>query len=156
TRLAERLLDTGNELIVWNRSRPPLDELVAAGARAAPSPEEAAQVDVLHTMLSDDDAVSNVLFDRRALEALPRGSVHVNHATISIALVRQLADRHRERGIGYVAAPVFGRPDSIPKGRLHVLAAGVRADVDRVLPLLEALGQRVWRLGELPERANVV
>jgi 3-hydroxyisobutyrate dehydrogenase-like beta-hydroxyacid dehydrogenase len=82
--------------------------------------------------------------------------MHVNHATISVALAKQLAERHRERDIGYVAAPVFGRPDSIARGRLHVLAAGAPHDVDRVMPLLEAIGQRVWRLGDRAERANVV
>src|SRR5438309_2195550 len=85
----------------------PTDELVADGARAASSPKEAAQVDVLHTMLGDDHAVESVLFDADALGAIPPGSVHVNHATISVALAKQLAERHRERDIGYVAAPVF-------------------------------------------------
>jgi 3-hydroxyisobutyrate dehydrogenase-like beta-hydroxyacid dehydrogenase len=155
-RIAERLIGAGYELIVWNRSQKAVDELAAAGARPASSASEAAQVDVLHTMLADDHALSSVMFEAGVLTALPRGSVHVNHATISVAFARQLAERHHERGLGYVGAPVFGRPDSIAKGLLHVLAAGASADVERVLPLLAAIGQRVWRLGEQPEHANVV
>jgi 3-hydroxyisobutyrate dehydrogenase-like beta-hydroxyacid dehydrogenase len=154
--IARRLIKAGHELIVWNRSRGPVDELVADGARAASSPKEAVQVDVLHTMLADDHAVGSVLFEAGALGAIPPGSVHVNHATISVALAKQLAERHRERDVGYVAAPVFGRPDSIARGLLHVLAAGAPRDVDRVMPLLEAIGQHVWRLGDRAERANVV
>ncbi len=155
-KMAARLLGAGHEVIVWNRSRGPVDELVAKGARAASSPGEAARVEVLHTMLADDHALASVLFDAGVFDALPRGSVHVNHATISVALARQLAERHAARGTGYVAAPVFGRPDAIAKGLLNVLAAGAPADVERVMPLLTALGRRVWRLGERPERANVV
>jgi 3-hydroxyisobutyrate dehydrogenase-like beta-hydroxyacid dehydrogenase len=154
--IAGRLISAGHDVTVWNRSRAAVDALVAQGARAASSAREAAQVQVLHTMLADDHALSSVLIEADALGAMPPGSVHVNHATISIALAQQLAERHRERGIGYVAAPVFGRPETIARGLLHVLAAGAAADVDRVLPLLAAIGQRVWRLGDRPERANAV
>jgi 3-hydroxyisobutyrate dehydrogenase-like beta-hydroxyacid dehydrogenase len=154
--MAARLLAAGHDVIVWNRSPGPVDALAKKGARAARSPTEAAAVDVLHTMLADDYALSSVLFDGGLFEAMRPGLVHVNHATISVALARALAERHRKAGVGYVAAPVFGRPNAAAQGRLHVLAAGAPADVERVTPLLAAIGQRVWPLGEQPERANVV
>jgi 3-hydroxyisobutyrate dehydrogenase-like beta-hydroxyacid dehydrogenase len=154
--MAARLLAAGHDVIVWNRSPGPVGELAKKGARAARSPAEAAAVGVLHTMLADDHALSSVLFDGGLFEAMRPGLVHVNHATISVAFARALAERHRQAGIGYVAAPVFGRPDAAEKGRLHVLAAGAPADVERVAPLLAAIGQRVWPLGDSPERANVV
>ena len=154
--IAARLIEAGHELTVWNRSRGAVDALVGKGARAAANAPEAARVDVLHTMLADDGALRAVLIDGGVLEALPRGSVHVNHATISVAFAKELAALHRERGVGYVAAPVFGRPDAAAAGKLHVLAAGDSASVARVHPLLEAIGQSLWPLGEAPERANVV
>ena len=55
-----------------------------------------------------------------------------------------------------MAAPVFGRPDAAAAGKLHVLSAGAPADVERVRPLLDAIGQSLWHLGDAPERANVV
>ena len=154
--MASRLLEAGHNLIVWNRSRAAVDEIAARGAHAAATATEAANVDVLHTMLADDNAIRAVLFDSGVLDALPRGSVHVNHATISVALARDLAARHRERGVSYVASPVFGRPDAAAAGKLHMLAAGDADAVARVRPLLEAIGQSVWPLGDAPERANVV
>ncbi len=154
--IAARLVAAGHDVRVWNRSRPPVDELVQKGARAAASLAEAARADVVHTMLADDQALSAVLFDGGALAAMARGSVHVNHATISVALARELAQRHRERGIDYVAAPVFGRPDAAAAGKLHVVAAGPPAAIARVRPLLEAVGQSVWPVGEAAERANVI
>ena len=154
--IASRLLEAGHELTVWNRSREAVGELIGKGARAAADAPAAARVDVLHTMLADDSALRAVLIDGGVLDALPRGSVHVNHATISVAFAKELAALHRERGVGYVAAPVFGRPDAAAAGKLHVLAAGDAASVERVKPLLETIGQSLWPLGDAPERANVV
>ncbi|MEP7044552.1 MAG: NAD(P)-dependent oxidoreductase [Dokdonella sp.] len=154
--IAGRLLEAGHELIVWNRSPAAMEELVRRGAQAATSAPAAAEVDVLHSMLADDKALRAVWFDGGVLDALPKGSVHVNHATISVALAEELAARHRERGVGYVAAPVFGRPDAAAAGKLHVLAAGDAVSVARVTSQLEAIGQSLWPLGAAPERANVV
>jgi len=155
--IAGRLLDAGHALIVWNRSPAATEELVERGARAAvTAAEAAAQVQVLHSMLADDKALRAVLFDGGVLDALPRDGVHVNHATISVALAQELSTVHRERGVGYVAAPVFGRPDAAAAGKLHVLAAGDAASLAQVKPQLEAIGQSLWPLGEAPERANVV
>lgn len=154
--IAGRLLAAGHAIRAWNRTPAAIDALVAQGAQAAASAAEAARVDVLHTMLADDAALRAVLLDGGVLDALPRGSVHVNHATISVACARELAALHAQRGLGYVAAPVFGRPEAAKAGRLHVLVAGEAAAVARVRPLLEAIGQRLWPLGEAPERANVV
>ncbi|HEY0179650.1 MAG TPA: NAD(P)-dependent oxidoreductase [Dokdonella sp.] len=154
--IAGRLVAAGHDVVVWNRSRAAVDALVANGARAANTAAEAAEADVLHSMLADDRAVAAVLLDGGVLDALPSGGVHVNHATISVAFARALAAAHRERGVGYVAAPVFGRPDAAAAGKLHVLAAGAAADLARVQPLLAAIGQSLWPLGDAPERANVV
>jgi len=154
--IAKRLLGAGHDLVVWNRSRGAVEELVAAGAHPAASAAEAAHCDVVHSMLADDRAVRSVFFEQAAFESLPKGGVHVNHATISVALAKELGDHHRARGVGYVAAPVFGRPDAAAAGKLHVLAAGDPRDIDRIRPLLEAMGQSMWPIGAAPERANVV
>jgi len=154
--IAGRLVAAGHDVVVWNRSRAAIDALVAQGARAAEQLADAARCDVVHSMLADDDAVRAVLFGHGALDAMTKGAVHVNHATISVAFAKELAAKHREHGVGYVASPVFGRPDAAAAGKLHVLAAGADGDIARVRPLLEAIGQSVWPLGEAPERANAV
>ena len=153
--IATQLLKTGHEVVVWNRSRAAVDELVAAGATAADSAAAAAQTGVLHSMLADDGAVNAIFYEGGALAALPRGGVHINHATISVTLAKRLATDHRERGVDYVAAPVFGRPDAAAAGKLHVLVAGDASAIERVKPQLGAIGQSLWPLGEAPERANV-
>jgi 3-hydroxyisobutyrate dehydrogenase-like beta-hydroxyacid dehydrogenase len=105
-------------------------------------------------MLADDDAVHAVIDG--LLDGAPRGLVHVNLATISVALARELAAAHRARGLAYVAATVFGRPDVAAAGKLTLVVAGEPDAVARVEPLLGVIGQRTWPLGVQPERANVV
>ena len=105
-------------------------------------------------MLADDAAVHAVLDP--LLDSAPKGLVHVNLATISVALARDLAARHRALGLEYVAATVFGRPDVAAAGKLNIVVAGESGAVARIEPLLSAIGQRTWPMGDQPEHANVV
>jgi 3-hydroxyisobutyrate dehydrogenase-like beta-hydroxyacid dehydrogenase len=77
-------------------------------------------------------------------------------ATISVPLARELEEKHRARGLTYVAATVFGRPDLAATGKLTIVAAGEPGAVDRIQPLLDVIGHHTWRIGFEPERANVV
>ncbi len=153
--IAANLAQAGYRLTVWNRSHAPVEALVALGAVAAARPEDTARADVLMTMLADDEAASSVLLEQGVLDHAPRGLIHVNLATVSVRFARELAILHRERGIGYVAAPVFGRPEVAREAKLNVLVAGEPSAVARVEPLLKVIGQRLWSLGSDPERANV-
>jgi 3-hydroxyisobutyrate dehydrogenase-like beta-hydroxyacid dehydrogenase len=152
--VAENLVKAGNTVRVWNRSRPPVDALARLGARPVSTAREAFSGDAVFSMLADDTAVHAVIDP--LLDDAPKGLLHVNMATISIALARDLAARHRALGIGYVAAPVFGRPDSAAAAKLNIVVAGEPADLARVEPLLAVIGQRNWPMGAQPERANVV
>jgi 3-hydroxyisobutyrate dehydrogenase-like beta-hydroxyacid dehydrogenase len=154
--MASNLLAAGYTLTVWNRSEAAAEPLASLGARVARSPGRAVQGQVVHSMLANDQAVRAVFLDGGVLDEMDRGTVHVNHATISVALARELTDAHAERGLAYVAAPVFGRPDLAAAAKLNIVVAGQAGVVEFVRPLLEALGSRIWSVGELPERASVV
>jgi 3-hydroxyisobutyrate dehydrogenase-like beta-hydroxyacid dehydrogenase len=84
------------------------------------------------------------------------GGIHVNMATVSVAFAKELAAIHRNAGIPYVAAPVFGRTEVAVAGKLNILAAGDDGTIEKVQPLFDAIGQKTWRLGTAPERANLV
>jgi 3-hydroxyisobutyrate dehydrogenase-like beta-hydroxyacid dehydrogenase len=107
-------------------------------------------------MLADDAAARAVVLDGGVLDAMRPGSVHLNMATVSVSFAHEMASRHGERGVGYVAAPVLGRVDVAAAGKLNIVAAGAGELIDRVQPLLDLLGQKTWRFGEAPERANAV
>lgn len=153
--MAANLLEAGHAVTVWNRSPAPAEALAAQGATVAKLPAEAAGGEAVLSMLANDQAVRAVILDGGVLDAMAPGTVHVNHATVSVALAKELAGMHARRDVGYIAAPVFGRPDVAAAGKLNILAAGEAARIDQVRPLLEAMGSRVWPLGEAPERANV-
>ncbi|HEY0464147.1 MAG TPA: NAD(P)-dependent oxidoreductase [Polyangiaceae bacterium] len=156
--MAESLLAQGHQLFVYNRSHEKAQPLHEAGARIAATPGEAArEAEVVISMLADDTAVEAVTFGAAGILAeLQPSAVHVSCSTISVALSERLAAAHAEAGIGYVAAPVFGRPDAAVAKKLWLLAAGKSADVERALPVLEALGRGVTRLGETASVANLV
>jgi 3-hydroxyisobutyrate dehydrogenase-like beta-hydroxyacid dehydrogenase len=154
SRVAENLVKAGNKVRVWNRGRTAVDELTRMGAQPVASAREAFSGDAVFSMLADDDAVRQVI--EPLFDGSPKGLVHVNMATISVALARELAARHREHGLFYVAAPVFGRPLLAASGKLTIVVAGDPSAIARVQPLLNVIGQRTWPMGAEPERANVV
>ncbi len=155
--MASNLVRGGHEVTVWNRSPNAAKPLAELGAAVAGSAVEAARdAEVLHSMLANDAAISEVILDGGVLDALPKGAVHVNHATISVALARELMDVHEKLGLGYVAAPVFGRPELAATGGLNVVVSGKPEALAKVSALLELLGQKIWPMGDDPVRATIV
>jgi len=153
--IAANILNAGHELVVWNRSPDPAKALAEKGAHIAGAPEEALQGAILFSMLANDDAVREVGLDGALLTHAKPGLTHVNLATISIDFASRLAKLHAERRLGYVAAPVFGRPDVAAAGKLLVIVAGSHTNIAKVRPLLECIGRRVEVAGEAPEQANL-
>lgn len=154
--MAANLLQAGYGLKVWNRSPQAAQPLVSAGALQARQPEELAEVDVLITMLANDTAIEQVVVESGLLQQLRAGAIHVNMATVSVALAKRLALLHAERNVGYIAAPVLGRVDVAAAGKLNILAAGDPLLLAKVQPLFEVLGQQTWHFGDQPEQANIV
>lgn len=148
--MAANLVKAGHRVSVWNRS----PGVTVAGATAVGSPAEAFAGQAVVTMLADDAAVRSVILDSGALDAAAPGLIHVMTSTISIALVEELVAKHRDAGVRYVAAPVFGRPPAAAAAQLNIVAAGDREAVAVVQPLLDALGAKTWHLGLEPQSAN--
>ncbi len=151
--MASNLVEAGHELIVWNRSPGKAGALVEAGAVEASSPAEAASGELVITMLADDPAVEAVVFGPDGLLSAGGNAVHVSMSTISVALAERLTQAHGER---FVSAPVFGRPAAAQAAKLFIAAAGPADGLALCGPAFEAMGQRVFTLGETPSAANVV
>lgn len=154
--MATNLIKAGHEVAVWSRKPGPAEALSALGARVVENPSAAFEGDALMSMLSDDAAVRALVMDSGLLAGASPGAVHINLATISIALANELTAFHRDAGLSYVAAPVFGRPDAAAARRLAVVAAGDPTAIAKVQPLLDAIGQRTWIVGDRPSQANAV
>jgi 3-hydroxyisobutyrate dehydrogenase-like beta-hydroxyacid dehydrogenase len=150
--MAANLLAAGHDVTVWNRSADKAAPLADQGAHVAATPAEAAQGDVVMTMLADDRALEAVVFGADGIRHAP--ALHVSHSTIGVALSERLA---AEPGPGgFVAAPVFGRPAAAEAAQLFVVAAGAATLLERCAPLFDVIGQRTFVVGDAPPAANLV
>jgi len=148
--IAERLLDQGFAVDVWNRTAGPAARLTERGATSHEMPEQAAaSADVVLTMLPTGDAVKEVMFERNALNAIPSGAVWAQMGTIGIEATEALrSEVARERSdVAFFDAPVSGSREPARSGRLLILASGPAWARLQVEPVFEALGRPVW-LGE--------
>lgn len=156
--IAHNLLRAGHQLAVYNRSRDKAEPFAALGARIAQSPADACRdAEAVLSMLADDAATEHVVFSETGiLSALPRGSAHISHSTISTALARKLAQAHASKSQGYLSVPVFGRPEAAEAKRLLVVAAGDGTLIQRFHPLFDAVGRQTFVAGPEPWQANAV
>lgn len=156
--MALRLVAAGYELSVWNRSEGRTKPLIREGAIAAATPAEAELgADAVITMLFDDAAHEEVLFGANGLlDALSPGALHISCSTISVALSERLTEEHAKRGIDFVAAPVFGRPNVAEEGKLWIVVGGGESAVARARPVLEPLSRGISVVGKEPRQAHAV
>ena len=145
-----RLLATGHDVTVWNRSRDKLAPVLAEGAREADSPAAVARaVEIVLMCVTDHRAAEEVLFGRGGvIEGAQRDMVVVDFSSIPPASARDFSRRLAEKGIGLVDAPVSGGVPGAEKGTLAIMAGGREEDVERVRPVVMHLAARFTRMGE--------
>jgi 3-hydroxyisobutyrate dehydrogenase-like beta-hydroxyacid dehydrogenase len=157
TGIAKSLLRGGHRLTVYNRTISRAEALRDDGAQVAASIAEACRSEVVFTMVADDAALESLVFSGGGiLASLPRGAVHVSLSTISVALSDKLAAEHANAGQGFLAAPVFGRPEAAEAARLAVVVGGPADLVQKCRPLFDSMGPKLFVVGEKPSLANVV
>ncbi len=153
--IAEKLMEGGFSLRVFNRTAEKATGLVAKGAVAVASPVETAMAGgVVVSIVSDDRALLEVAGDDFC-EALGTG-IHISMSTVSPVTSRTLAERHARVGGRFVAAPVFGRPEAAAAKKLWICTSGAAASKAAVRPVFDAIGQGVFDFGEDAGAANVV
>ena len=154
--MAANVLSAGFPLRVYNRTTAKAEPLVEKGAAPEATPADAApRGGIAITMLTDDSALRAVASDEFA-RALGAGGIHLSMSTVLPATNESLAELHRRHGVSLVAAPVFGRPEAAAARKLWVCASGPAEALNRVRPVLDAMGQGVFEFGEAVGAANVV
>ncbi len=148
--IARNILKAGFPMVVHNRSRAAVDELVAEGASRADSPAEvASQVDVVFTNLPDTPDVEKVVLGEHGiLEAAHPGLIYVDNSTIKPAASRMLADRLKAKGTLALDAPVSGGDIGARNGTLTIMVGGPAEAVEKVMPVFQAMGKTVTHVGE--------
>ncbi len=149
--MCRNLVDAGYELVINNRSRAAVDELVAESDKitAAASPREVAeQVDIVITMLPDSPDVKQVVFgDNGLLEALGPGKLLIDMSTIAPATAIEVNDALAERGASALDAPVSGGDKGAIAGTLSIMVGGSAEDFARACPIFEAMGKTIVHVG---------
>ena len=148
--IARNILKAGFPLVVHNRSREAVAELVAEGAAEAFSPAEvAARVDVIFTNLPDSPDVELVaLGSGGVIEAARPGLIFVDNSTVKPATARKIAEALGEKGVLCLDAPVSGGDIGARQGTLTIMVGGPAEALERALPVLQATGKTITHVGE--------
>jgi 2-hydroxy-3-oxopropionate reductase len=148
--MSRNLLRAGYPLVVHNRSRAPVDELVAAGAQAGTSPGDVAgRSGVVITMLPDSPDVEAVMRGPEGVLACARpGALVIDMSTISPAVARRLAEEARGRGLEMLDAPVSGGDIGARDATLTIMVGGSAAALERARPIFQVLGKTITHIGD--------
>jgi len=149
--MARNLLKAGYSLHVLNRSRGPVDELVAAGASAGATPRDvAARSDVVITMLPDSPDVESVaLGDDGIVGGIQAGALWIDMSTIAPATTKRVAGELAKKGVASLDAPVSGGEKGAIDGALSIMVGGSDEAFARAKPIFEALGKNIVHVGAL-------
>ena len=149
--MAKNLLKAGYPLVVHSRGPKPVDEIVAAGARAAGSPKEVAgQVEVLITMLPNSPDVELVALGPGGIvEAAHAGLIFADMSTISPLVSQKIGQALEAKGVKSLDAPVSGGEKGAIEGALSIMVGGDKPTFDAVLPIFQAMGKTITHLGPL-------
>ena len=153
---ATNLVEDGYSVLVHDRDPTRVTDLLPIGVRGAARLRDLANCDAVLTSLPDDDALAAVALPPDGLAGIMAAkSVHISMSTVSPTLSWRLTEEHARHGQEYVAAPVLGNPDFAKARKLFVLSAGAPSAVEKVRPLLERLGQRVFVIGQEAASASL-
>jgi 3-hydroxyisobutyrate dehydrogenase-like beta-hydroxyacid dehydrogenase len=154
TAIAERLLGAGYPLLVHNRTATKAEPLAADGATVAKTLSElAADADVVITSLANDEALETVAAD--VVAAARPGTVLVDMSTVSPIVSARVASEAAAASVAYLRAPVSGNPSVVRAGNLSFIVSGPRETLERVEPVLLAIGPTIHLVGDA-EQARVV
>src|SRR3989475_2623327 len=148
--MAANVLKAGYELTVWNRSTEKCEPFARKGARVAKTPADAARdVDLVMYMLSNDQAVEEVVFGAEGiLSGIKEGQIAIDMSTVLPATSLREREAYAKRGVDFLDAPVFGSKNESAEAKLWIMAAGNKAVFEKVKPVLTKLGQTVHYFGK--------
>lgn len=149
SRMAERLVDAGFDVVVHNRTRARETQLVRRGATPASSPHDvAASADIVVGCLLDDDAVRQVYLGEAGLAATARrGQIFIEHATFSPALAREIEATFAARGASLLDAPVSGGPEGAAAGTLTAMVGGRDQCIEVASDVMHSYASHVVHVG---------
>jgi 3-hydroxyisobutyrate dehydrogenase len=154
--ITKRLIDSGHMVSIYNRTRSKADQF-SNEATVALSPRELAEgCDLLITVVTDFDAVKDILFGTKGvIESANHNLVVADASTISPSQSEHCAQRLRSAGIEMLGIPVMGGPAAAEAGELILIVSGNKQAFEKVRQVIEKLG-RIFYVGEKDGSANTI
>lgn len=148
--MTKNLLNAGFDVTVWNRTASRMAPLVEAGAKAGSSPADiASQCDIIITCVSDTpDVEAVILGEKGVMEGAKAGSLVIDMSTISPQATRKMAEKLYEKGVHMLDAPISGGSEGAEKGTLSIMVGGDAAQVERAMPVFQAMGKTITHVGD--------
>ena len=149
--MAINLLKAGHNVTVHNRTREKEESVAALGAKRALSPQEAAvDAEVIITCVSDSPDVEQVILGEAGIiHSAQPGTIVIDMSTISPTVTRHIWGKLAEKGVKMLDAPVSGGSEGAQQGTLSIMVGGDGADVEKVTPVLQAMGKTITHVGEI-------
>ncbi len=149
--MAGHLAAKGHEVTVYNRTTAKAEKWAEEhGGAWAPTPREAAQgCDFVMACVGNDDDLRSVVYgDDGAFAGMEKGAIFVDHTTASANVAREIAEKGKAEGFGFVDAPVSGGQAGAENGQLAVMCGGDQADFDKAEPVIDAYAKACIRFGD--------
>ena len=154
--MSRRLVDAGNDVTVWNRTRSKTEELVAAGAKPAETITDLAKADIIFIMVSTPKDLEQVVMGEGGLLHAPKlPKVIVDCSTVSTEISAQVRTAATAKGVGFLAAPISGNPHVVAQGQSIFVVSGPKETYDLARPYLDSIGKASVWTGE-GEQARIV
>lgn len=149
--MSKNLLKAGHEVIICDNGRGAVSEVVAAGAKTAPSPKAvAAQVELVITMLPNSPEVKEVVLGKDGvIEGAKAGLIVADMSSIAPLASREVAAKLAEKGVEMLDAPVSGGQPKAIEGTLSVMVGGKKEIFERCVPVFKAMAASVVRVGDI-------
>ncbi len=150
SRISKNLLKSGYEVVVYNRSRPAVDELLNNGALEAASPEDMARTCeiVVLSLPESKEVETTVLGEKGLARSLAHGGIIIDTSTIDLDVTMRIAQATKRLGLHFLDAPVSGGPEGAAAGSLSIMVGGNPSAFERCEGVLRKMGSRVFYLGE--------
>lgn len=150
SRMASNLIANGHKVTVYNRTATACVPLKEKGAAVASTPREAAKnAEFIISMVTDDNAARSIWRDEKngALAEVQKSSVIIESSTVTPAWVKNLSEHAAKKGAEFIDAPVVGSRPQAEAGQLIYLVGGEKSVLDKVQPILLAMGTAVHHVG---------
>lgn len=153
--MAVNILKKEGSLCVYNRTKEKAKTIIEKGAHWVDSPQHLAEEsEIVVTMVANDEALKEIVEGEFGiLNCSNKPKIHISMSTVSPHLVTNLEKKHQEKGIGFLAAPVSGRPERAQQGALWIFLSGRESEKKEAIPILELMSVKIFDLGTNPSQA---